>query len=526
MHVARLSLTDFRNYERRRTRARAGRRTCSSAATARARRTSSRRSATSRPSARIASRATSAADPRPARMPRSSAPGSRTAIASVLRRGAAQPAGRQQAQVNRVAGEDRASCRATRTACCSRRKTSRSCAASPRFAAASLDQLLVQRTPRLAGVMADYERVLKQRNSLLKSARARGLARRQARRRSTSGTSGSSRSAPRSSTQRARARRRARRAARRRPTARSPAPITRPDCDRRSPSDGADPDDEGVADAASGPIRRSDAPAQATDTRHRFTEALAACCGRGSSSAASRWSGRTATTCVLRAQRAAGQGLREPRRIVVVRALAAARLGRAAARATRRPATRCSSSTTCSPSSTGSAAHAWPPRSAATSRCSSRPRCSRTCPSALARPHRAHRGRAASCEDASAIRTDVATPARLRGGAGCTQHFREIFGDDRLAPAARAPQARDARDRRAASRSRPDATRGRSAMRSTDLTTRLGLGRPRWRSTRCSRSWAEIAGEETAQHSEPIAIEDGVLTSPAATRRRGRRSSG
>lgn len=38
-----------------------------------------------------------------------------------------------------------------------------------------LDELLVQRTPRLAGVMADYDRVLKQRNSLLKSARARGL---------------------------------------------------------------------------------------------------------------------------------------------------------------------------------------------------------------------------------------------------------------------------------------------------------------------------------------------------------------
>lgn len=38
-----------------------------------------------------------------------------------------------------------------------------------------LDELLVQRTPRLAGVMADYDRVLKQRNTLLKSARARGL---------------------------------------------------------------------------------------------------------------------------------------------------------------------------------------------------------------------------------------------------------------------------------------------------------------------------------------------------------------
>jgi DNA replication and repair protein RecF len=37
-----------------------------------------------------------------------------------------------------------------------------------------LDQLLVLRAPRLSGVLADYERVLKQRNSLLKSARAAG----------------------------------------------------------------------------------------------------------------------------------------------------------------------------------------------------------------------------------------------------------------------------------------------------------------------------------------------------------------
>jgi len=37
------------------------------------------------------------------------------------------------------------------------------------------DQLLVQRAPRLAGVLADYDRVLRQRNALLKSARARGI---------------------------------------------------------------------------------------------------------------------------------------------------------------------------------------------------------------------------------------------------------------------------------------------------------------------------------------------------------------
>jgi DNA replication and repair protein RecF len=37
------------------------------------------------------------------------------------------------------------------------------------------DGLLVQRAPRLAGVLADYDRVLRQRNALLKSARARGI---------------------------------------------------------------------------------------------------------------------------------------------------------------------------------------------------------------------------------------------------------------------------------------------------------------------------------------------------------------
>ena len=39
-----------------------------------------------------------------------------------------------------------------------------------------LDDLLIQLTPRYAGVFADYERVLKQRNALLKSARANSVA--------------------------------------------------------------------------------------------------------------------------------------------------------------------------------------------------------------------------------------------------------------------------------------------------------------------------------------------------------------
>ena len=37
------------------------------------------------------------------------------------------------------------------------------------------DQLLIQRTPRMAAVLGDYDRVLKQRTALLKSARARGV---------------------------------------------------------------------------------------------------------------------------------------------------------------------------------------------------------------------------------------------------------------------------------------------------------------------------------------------------------------
>ena len=38
-----------------------------------------------------------------------------------------------------------------------------------------MDELLVLRTPRMSGVIADYERVLRQRNTLLKSARASGV---------------------------------------------------------------------------------------------------------------------------------------------------------------------------------------------------------------------------------------------------------------------------------------------------------------------------------------------------------------
>ena len=38
-----------------------------------------------------------------------------------------------------------------------------------------MDDLIIQRTPRLAGVVSDYDRVLKQRNTLLKTARVKDV---------------------------------------------------------------------------------------------------------------------------------------------------------------------------------------------------------------------------------------------------------------------------------------------------------------------------------------------------------------
>ncbi len=81
----------------------------------------------------------------------------------------------------------------------------------------------------------------------------------------------------------------------------------------------------------------------------------------------------------LDARRPAGQGVRQPRRVVVVRARAATGVVRAAApRGWWRPGPR--SSTTSSPSSTSAAATAWPSSSPTPSRCSSPPPCRTTSP--------------------------------------------------------------------------------------------------------------------------------------------------
>ena len=131
-----------------------------------------------------------------------------------------------------------------------------------------LDELLVQRTPRLSGVMADYERVLRQRNSLLKSARARGLAADKLptldiwdERLVELGSELIEQRVALIDELRA-------------PVADAYRSIVDADhAPELQPSlsiDGADPDDEGVTDAAS----TATTSAVATDTRHRFTEAL------------------------------------------------------------------------------------------------------------------------------------------------------------------------------------------------------------------------------------------------------------
>jgi len=131
-----------------------------------------------------------------------------------------------------------------------------------------LDELLVQRTPRLSGVMADYERVLRQRNSLLKSARARGLAADKLptldiwdERLVELGSELIEQRVALIDELKA-------------PVADAYQSIVDADhAPELQPSlsiDGADPDDEGVTDATS----TAAASAVATDTRHRFTEAL------------------------------------------------------------------------------------------------------------------------------------------------------------------------------------------------------------------------------------------------------------
>lgn len=87
------------------------------------------------------------------------------------------------------------------------------------------------------------------------------------------------------------------------------------------------------------------------------------------------------------------------------------------------------------------------------------------------------------------------------------QHFREIFGDTRPRPGRARSRVREA------SGSEPF-TPGRDPKPLGDaidgLTTQLGWTTP-LSQHEVLASWAEVAGEEIAKHSEAIAIEHGVL---------------
>ena len=217
------------------------------------------------------------------------------------------------------------------------------------------------RAPRFAGVRADYDRVLKQRNALLKSAggRRRGQRPRRTCAPSRSGTPTSPTAGAELLAAPARAGRRAAAARRqglrvgRRGARDRHAPARHRAARRRSTYRAACP---------TGRRRRAHAARRRPRAAGRGDRSSSwpRCAGR-SSTAASRLVGPHRDDLVLELGTLPGQGLREPRRVVVVRAGAAAGGVRPAAR---RPATaaasRCWSSTTCSPSSTPAAATGWP----------------------------------------------------------------------------------------------------------------------------------------------------------------------
>jgi predicted nucleic acid-binding Zn ribbon protein len=101
----------------------------------------------------------------------------------------------------------------------------------------------------------------------------------------------------------------------------------------------------------------------------------------------------------------------------------------------------------------------------------------------------------------------MSEPAHRSEAARIYQHFREIFGDTRPRPGRARSRARDTAG------SEPF-TPGRDPKPLADaidgLTSQLGWSAP-LSQHEVLASWADVAGEETAKHSEAIAIENGVL---------------
>ena len=178
VHVSHLSLHDFRSYPEAEVPLGPGRDRVRRAATGRARPTWSRRSATSPGSAshRVAARRPAGAvRRRPRRGPGRGGPGRARGGARGARSTRAGPTG-PGSTGRRCPGP--ASCSAWCAPCCSPPRTWRWSRATRPSGGASSTTCWCSARPRFAGVRSDYDRVLKQRNSLLKTA---GIARRQGR---------------------------------------------------------------------------------------------------------------------------------------------------------------------------------------------------------------------------------------------------------------------------------------------------------------------------------------------------------
>ena len=394
-----------------------------------------------------------------------------------------------------------------------------------------LDDLLVARAPRFAGVRADYDRVLKQRNALLQDggpaaapsrwrpAHPRRLGRApRHRRRRAAGRAGSSwsRRCGRWSTRPTQAvadRRRLGRAGRAR------LPVARW--------------------ARTLPLRRRP---RACWPRRCSTE-LAEVRARPSSSAASPWSARTATSWCSKLGAAAGQGLRQPRRVLVVRAGAAAGVLRPAPRRDRPAASRCWSSTTCSPSSTTTGASGWPSWSAGAEQVlvtAAVP--GRRARGAGRRAGRRHGRRGPACPMSRADRQTSrtrSTPARRTGLEIAREALASARAEARkrgLAPG-RAPALDDRGDdpagrrRRRSSPSSAAAPTRTTATRSCSAPTLGRLVAERGWETDAAVGgvmgrWAAIVGPEVAGARRPVALRRRRAGGAAPTRRPGRPSCG
>ena len=302
-----------------------------------------------------------------------------------------------------------------------------------------------------------------------------------------------------------RARRRPATATSRRPTSRSPATTTRAELASELSILGAQPDEDDAAVEDAGGCAPRSPPAEAVAA---FRSALAQ---RRRSGARPRADARRAAPRrpPAHAERPAGAGLREPRRILVVRARAQARLGRAAAArvAGRRPGAHPRRRVRRTRPGRGAAASR--PRSRGYEQVLITAAVVDDVPDELA----AHVVRIEAGRDHRRARSHERAASREHRSpstAGCGGCFGANSGGRRLERRATPSNGDGARRVERSVRPRPRPA-GASATCSTHSPRRLGWDSPLAQSELLA-AWAEIAGAETAEHSDPVGIEDGVLT--------------